>query len=163
MFCKETVQMDYLLDWSAVASPNSCPSAVGLARLTNALTLRSRLKFNRLLLINMSKLQPVERATFNSFSIPCPLRMHHVWRDARFPSTYLTFLAVTDARLLPSYLLPEKPCWLVFSHFTLGFTPLTPNDRPGRAAWPLESRMLQSSSEGPLLLYFCSFSRWKHE
>lgn len=72
-----------------------------------------------------------------------------------FFRTYLTFLAVTEICLSPFYLLPEKPCWLVFSHFTLGFIPLTPNAQPGWAAWPLESWMLDSSpSSGPGLGFY---------
>lgn len=86
----------------------------------------------------------------NSFSI---LLLYESWMTWQaFFLTYLTFLAVTEICLSPSYLLPEKPCWLVFSHFTLGFIPLTPHARPGWAAWPLESWMLDSSaSQGPVL------------
>lgn len=84
----------------------------------------------------------------NSFSILLSYESWMTWRS--FFLTYLTFLAVTEICLSPFYLLPEKPCWLVFSHFTLGFIPLTPNARPGWAAWPLESWMLDSSaSQGP--------------
>lgn len=86
----------------------------------------------------------------NSFSILLWYESWVTWRP--FFLTYLTFLTVTEICLSPSYLLPEKPCWLVFSHFTLGFIPLTPNAQHGWAAWPLESWMLDSStSQGPEL------------
>ena len=86
----------------------------------------------------------------NSFSILLWYESWVTWRP--FFLTYLTFLAVTEICLSPFYLLPEKPCWLVFSHFTLGFIPLTPNAQHGWAAWPLESWMLDSStSQGPEL------------
>lgn len=94
-------------------------------------TCAQALKYYRLLLINMSKLSQFKSHS-NSFSL---LLSYESWMMCRsFFLTYLTFLAVTEICLSPFYLLPEKPCWLVFSHFTLGFIPLTPNAQPGWAA-----------------------------
>lgn len=94
--CEETLQMDYLLGcWALLVSPSSSPTAQGLARLTNALALCWRLKFNRLLLINMSKLGQL-LSPFPSY----PHMNHYVTVFILFPSwTYLTFLA--DVSLLP--------------------------------------------------------------
>lgn len=70
MFCKETVQMDHLLVWSFLfLQPSSNPSGVGRARHTHTNTHAntpqcshsSRLKYNRLLLINMSKLSQFKK------------------------------------------------------------------------------------------------------
>lgn len=95
------------------------------------------------------------KSRFNSFSISLSHESWMTWQS--FFQTYLTFLAVTEICLSPFCLLPEKPCWLVFSHFTLGFIPLTPNTQPGWAAWPLESWMLDSmASQGPELGFMLS-------
>lgn len=86
----------------------------------------------------------------NSLNIFLSYESWMTWQS--FFLTYLTFLAVTEICLSPFYLLPEKPCWLVFSHFTLGFIPLTPNAQAGWAAWPLESWVFDSlASQGPEL------------
>lgn len=158
MFCKETVQMDYLLVWSFLL--------LQLAQIQVALDLPDTHIHTQTRTHPCAHTPPVWSTTdyywltclnsasskshSNSFSI---LHSYESWMVCRsFFLAYLTFLAVTEICLSPSYLLPEKPCWLVFSHFTLGFIPLTPNAQRGWAAWPLESWMLDSSaSQGPEL------------
>lgn len=167
MFCKETVQMDYLLVWSFLLPQLAPIQVVLLARNTHthahtamcslSLPVWSTTSYYWLTCL---KSACVKRHS-HSFSIFLSYETRAMWRA--FFLKYLTFLAVTEICLSPSYLLPEKPCWLVFSHFTLGFISLTPNARPGSAAWPLESWMLESlASQGPELGFILS-SDCKHE
>lgn len=156
MFCKETVQMDYLLVWSfplpkpaqiqvALDLPDSHTSTHTHTQMCSH-SVWSTTGYYWLTCLNSAS----SKSHSNSFSILLSCESWMTWRS--FFLTYLTFLAVTEICLSPFYLLPEKPCWLVFSHFTLGFIPLTPNAQPGWAAWPLESWMLHSSaSQGPEL------------
>lgn len=61
-----------------------------------------------------------------SFSI---LPTYESLRDCYFlPPSFMNILHVPCRCKFVAFscLLPEKPCWRVFSHFTLGFIPLTP-------------------------------------
>lgn len=128
MFCKETVQMDHLLVWSfRFLQPSSNPSGVGRARHTQTHTQT-----------HPSAHSPPVWSTTGCYWLTClnsASSKSHCNSSSSLPSwmtwqsffpTYLTFPVITEICLSPFCLLPEKPCWHVFSHYTLGFIPLTP-------------------------------------